>query len=334
MEAGRPHRAGGGRGAQANRGPARNGGAPRAGRTRGHARRGVGRRRVASRLMPAERGPRGAGGPGPTPERTCQGDTEGETLLLPLHPPETNSRGRRTPPTCSWGVRRPRGGMDADLSGHDGPGRRQAPRRPHDAGRPTRDVVGTWDLRRPARGGRPMLGAGGPWSTRRATTKGPGWAVDAARLGRDPHARVFEGVRIASGPVVHRVRGGAMAARDGLRARTAPLDAGRPLAAGMPRVFERRADCSGTVVHLGRGVGDPGLSVAQVSDVVCPRQRPLRISPASSSGPAPARRSARGGGVRPGGPFAWAASEVAFPGHDAYHVHDRNGAASGRQAKT
>ena len=36
------------------------------------------------------------------------------------------------------------------------------------------------------------------------------------------------------------------------------LDAGRPLAAGMPRVFERRAGCSGTVVHLGRGFGDPG----------------------------------------------------------------------------
>ena len=50
----------------------------------------------------------------------------------------------------------------------------------------------------------------------------------------------------------------ARAARDGLRARTAPVDAGRPLAAGMPRVFERRAGCSGTVVHLGRGFGDPG----------------------------------------------------------------------------
>jgi hypothetical protein len=111
------------------------------------------------------------------------------------------------------------------------------------------------------------------------TTKGPGWAVDAARPGRDPHARVFEGVRIASGPVVHRVRGGAMAARDGLRARTAPWDAGRPLAAGMPRVFERRAGCSGTVVHLGRGFGDPGPGVALVSEVVCPRQRPFRIPP-------------------------------------------------------
>jgi hypothetical protein len=26
----------------------------------------------------------------------------------------------------------------------------------------------------------------------------------------------------------------------------------------MPRVFERRAGCSGTVVHLGMGPGDPG----------------------------------------------------------------------------
>jgi hypothetical protein len=55
-----------------------------------------------------------------------------------------------------------------------------------------------------------------------------------------------------------RPRGGATAARDGLRARTAPLDADRPFAAGMTRVFERWAGSPGTVVHLGRGFGDPG----------------------------------------------------------------------------
>ena len=67
-----------------------------------------------------------------------------------------SARGRRTPPTDSWGVRRPRGGQDArPIRPRMGPGRRQAPRRPHDAGRPIRDVAGTWNLRRPARGGRP-----------------------------------------------------------------------------------------------------------------------------------------------------------------------------------
>ena len=90
----------------------------------------------------------GTGGPTPSPK--------GGDPSLPLHPPETNSRGRRTPPTDSWGVRRPRGGQDArPIRPRMGPGREQAPRRPHDAGRPIRDVAGTWNLRRPARGGRP-----------------------------------------------------------------------------------------------------------------------------------------------------------------------------------
>ena len=111
----------------------------------------------------------GTGGPTPSPK--------GGDPSLPLHPPETNSRGRRTPPTDSWGVRRPRGGQDGrPIRPWMGPGRRQAPRRPHDAGRPMGAIAGTKGCRRPDRGGRPMLGDGGPspegvWepSGRRAT---------------------------------------------------------------------------------------------------------------------------------------------------------------------
>ena len=146
---------------------------------------------------------------------------KGGRPFSPPSPPETNSRGRRTPPTCSWGVRRPRGGTDADPSGHDGPGRRQAPRRPHDASRPTRDLAGIRGRRRPDRGGRPLPGDGGPRRTRGPTTKGPGWAMDAARPGRDRHARVLEGGPVASGPVVHRSRGVISEADQGFRARTA-----------------------------------------------------------------------------------------------------------------
>ncbi len=134
------------------------------GRTRGQARCGAGRGRVASRPKPAERGATGRGraraaaGTGlPTPS------PKGGDPSLPLHPPETNSRGRRTPPTCSWGVRRPRGGQDArPIRPGMGPGREQAPRRPHDAGRPTGALAGTRGPRRPARGGRPLPGDGGP----------------------------------------------------------------------------------------------------------------------------------------------------------------------------
>ena len=92
---------------------------------------------------PSEGGPGGRGG-GAKPTR---GPRSGD---------HRSARGRRTPPTDSWGVRRPRGGQDArPIRPRMGPGRRQAPRRPHDAGRPTRDVAGTRGLRRPARGGRP-----------------------------------------------------------------------------------------------------------------------------------------------------------------------------------
>ena len=145
---------------------------------------------------PAEGGRRGAGGPGPTPERTCQGGAaerggghgagradaawhRGRGAGGPAATPRTpgdrgggggaakltrgprsgdhrSARGRRTPPTDSWGVRRPRGGQDArPIRPRMGPGREQAPRRPHDAGRPIRAVAGTMGFRRPDRGGRP-----------------------------------------------------------------------------------------------------------------------------------------------------------------------------------
>jgi hypothetical protein len=56
----------------------------------------------------------------------------------------------------------------------------------------------------------------------------------------------------------------------------------------MTRVFERRAGCSGTVVHLGRGVGDPGLNVAQVSECRVPTSvafaDPARVLVGTSTG--------------------------------------------------
>ena len=77
------------------------------------------------------------------------------------------------------------------------------------------------------------------------------------------------------------------------------LDAGRPLAAGMPRVFERRAGCSGTVVHLGRGFGDPGPGLG--TGLRC------RV-PASAAFSDPARNIPNGFAGRAGrdGPPLWA----------------------------
>ena len=74
-----------------------------------------------------------------------------------------------------------------------------------------------------------------------------------------------------------------MAARDWPRARTAPVDAGRPLAAGMPRVFERRAGCSGTVVHLRMGFGGPG-GAWQWTPVACAHQISRKGAPAFRRG--------------------------------------------------
>jgi len=110
------------------------------------------------------------------------------------------------------------------------------------------------------------------------TTTGPGRAVDAARPGRDPHARVFEGGRFAFRA------GGSSCQRGGCRVLSRVPGANSPgTSSGLslpacpsPR---GRAGCSGPGVHLGMGPGDPGPSVALVSDVVCPRQRPFRIPP-------------------------------------------------------
>ena len=132
--ASRPIRRRGGDGARAGRGRRRNG---RARAARPNAGVGMARGGPTPRGIeadPAGREPRNAGGPGPTPERAGRRPARrGGTLLSP-HPPETNSRGRRTPPTYSWGVRRPRGGTDADPSG---PGWALGAHRPP-AGRMTR----------------------------------------------------------------------------------------------------------------------------------------------------------------------------------------------------
>jgi hypothetical protein len=61
------------------------------------------------------------------------------------------------------------------------PGRAQAPRRPHDAGRPTGAVAGTRGRRRPNRGGRPELGDGGPSSGRGSAARA--WRGPGLRLG-------------------------------------------------------------------------------------------------------------------------------------------------------
>jgi len=94
---------------------------------------------------------------------------------LPLLSPPVTFRGRRTPPTCSWGVRRPRGGQDArPIRPGRGPGRRQAPRRPHDAGRP---IEGPRRHRVPSPAGpRRAALARGRWPI-------SGWTL-AARAGR------------------------------------------------------------------------------------------------------------------------------------------------------
>ena len=171
LGAGRPPA---GRMTRAGRGPARNGragaarrdaggGAARGGPTpRGfeadaggaRADAGTGGRRQANGPAATPRTPPGTGGAGGGLRNETRGPRSGD---------HRSGRGRRTPPTCPWGVRRPRGGHDARLiRARMALGRRQAPRRPHDAGRPPRALAGARNFRRPDRGGRPMLGDGGP----------------------------------------------------------------------------------------------------------------------------------------------------------------------------
>ena len=218
------------------------------GRTRGHARRGAGRRRVASRLMPAEGGRRGAGGPRPTPgragrrgavergrrpltragrrrvasrpirrsgsqgtragrgrrrNRQANAQPEGGRPFSPPSLPFGNFSRRPSPPTDSWGRRPPRGGHDArPTRPRMGPGRAQAPRRPHDTGRPTEGLAGIRGCRRPDRGGRPLLGDGGPspdgpWRPGRGVAWGSGSVCPHQRL--EAPACVEFGLAISNG---------------------------------------------------------------------------------------------------------------------------------------
>ena len=211
--ASRPIRRREGDGARAGRGRRRNGRAGRRGRTReagpdqgGPTPRGI-------EADPAEREPRNAGGPGPTPGTGGPAPSpKGGDPLSPFTPRRLISRGRRTPPTDSWGVRRPRGGQDArPIRPRMGPGANRPP-----AGRMTRaGRSGT----SPAPGASPA----GPW--RAALARGR-WPIS------------------------------------------------------------------------GGGVGIPQAG-ARLAASVGPRQRSFRIPPASSSGPAPARRSARASPPRP-----------------------------------
>jgi len=115
-------------------------------RPRSEGRRGDGRATTGERPRSHPPHPPGTGGGGGVRHQT-RGPRSGG---------HRSARGRRTPPTCSWGVRRPRGGQDArPIRARMALGRRQAPRRPHDAGRPMRAVAGIRGRRRPARGGRP-----------------------------------------------------------------------------------------------------------------------------------------------------------------------------------
>ena len=142
-----PERAGQGGAAERGGGMARGGPTPRGIEGEAKADAGRGRRRTREAPQPPAppRGPGGRGAGGAA--KLTRGPRSGD---------HRSARGRRTPPTDSWGVRRPRGGQDArPIRPRMGPGRRQAPRRPHDAGRPIRDVAGTRGRRRPDRGGRP-----------------------------------------------------------------------------------------------------------------------------------------------------------------------------------
>ena len=96
---------------------------------------------------------------------------------------------------------------------------------------------------------------------------GPGWALGA---NRPPAGRMTRAGRSGTSPA----RG---------------TFAGRTVAGGLS---------SGTVAHLRRGCGNPQAG-APLAASVGPRQRSFRIPPASSSGPAPVRRSARASPPRP-----------------------------------
>jgi hypothetical protein len=145
------------------------------GRRREGARRGAGRGRVASRPIRRRGGDGARAGRGRRRNGRAHAQPEGGRPFSPPSLPFGNFSRRPSPPTCPWGRRPPRGGQDArPIRPGMGPGRRQAPRRPHDAGRPTGAVAGIRGRRRPARGGRPELGDGGP---SREGPGRPGWGV-------------------------------------------------------------------------------------------------------------------------------------------------------------
>ena len=158
---GRPRARGAG---QPQTGPERAGRGGAAGRGR-RPWREAGRRRVASRLTLAARGPtreragddgRAAPRPPPAPpgDRGAGGGAKPNTRAAQRRP--YNLLAAAEPPPHVHGGEAAAGGQDArPIRPGMGPGRRQAPRRPHDAGRPMRAVAGIRGRRRPARGGRP-----------------------------------------------------------------------------------------------------------------------------------------------------------------------------------
>ena len=132
---------------------------------------------------------------------------EGETLLSPFTPFKTNFSRRLSPPVAVWGRRPPRGGQDARLLRPGmGPGREQAPRRPHDAGRPRsgpcqHEKLSPAGPRRAAlaRGRWPILKRA--WAARRGLAPGSGVVCPRQRLG-DLRVSAAAGLREAS----HRFR--------------------------------------------------------------------------------------------------------------------------------
>ena len=204
-----------------------------------------------------------------------------------------SARGRRTPPTCPWGVRRPREGRTPDPSGPGGAlGANRPPAgRMTRAGRPRASMTPIGVAGRTVAGGL-SSGTVAHGGMDADSPQDRGWTVDADRPGSRLACRESSsGGPVASGPGVHLAGARAEDLGGGLRARISPLGIDRSIAGRMPLPADQppanitgvgrewHATFAGPVVHLGRGVGDPGPSVALVSDVVCPRQRHFRIPP-------------------------------------------------------
>ncbi len=142
--------------------------------------------------------------------------------------------------------------------------------------------------RRPDRGGRPMLGDGGPRRAGCPTTKGSGGAVDADR---------FFAAGMPESSRASRLLGPGGSSRPRRISGQLGLDSGREQppghrqahrqshdAPGRPATSKHHGcrpgvacDFAGPGVLIGKGLGDPGLSVASVSDVCVPAPAVLGI---------------------------------------------------------